>query len=55
MIRPHQTNLPAKYFNPDFWLHSFIAKFEMKVKTCANGPKSYIFNVDTRFFKCSNT
>jgi hypothetical protein len=28
----------------------YIAKFEMKVKTCANGPKSYVFTVDIRFF-----
>jgi hypothetical protein len=34
--------------NPNFWLHAldYVAKFEMKVKTCANEPKSYVFNVE---------
>jgi uncharacterized protein YtpQ (UPF0354 family) len=33
--------------NPDLWLHApdYVAKFEMKVKTCANEPKYYVFNV----------
>jgi hypothetical protein len=30
--------------NPDLWLHApdYVAKFEMKVKTCANEPKYYV-------------
>jgi hypothetical protein len=33
--------------NPDLWLHApdYVAKFEMKDKTCANEPKYYVFNV----------
>jgi hypothetical protein len=32
--------------NPDLWLQApdDVAKFEMKVKTCANEPKYYVFN-----------
>jgi hypothetical protein len=30
--------------NPDLWLHApdYVAKFEMKVNTCANEPKYYV-------------
>jgi hypothetical protein len=39
------TNRISGFIAPDY-----VAKYEMKVKICANGPKSYVFTVDTRFF-----